>query len=308
MKACHAFAVTVVACGALAAAQSAVTIRYACDETSGHVLADAGPMKLHGRLVAVASEPVQDVSLKVERMDVWCPILRNGVQIKSVHGGSERITADDEMPIVLDRGQDYAMDYAGGRAKALPGGRMVAGKSYLVEASYANRGPTRAKGRTGNSVAFDGLDDYVECGQVPTTRLAGLDIDLWFRLSEKGGAAPVLVSIGETLSLGMAEGRIVFRHVGLRTREGKAVPATRSRKGVVVTQGAWHHLRASSSGSVASIHLDGQQVGGARHLDGAIKVGGPLRLGGTVDPHFFGGAVDDITIRLVPEQATPVAP
>ena len=279
---------------------SSMVIRYACDETSGVVLRDSGALKQHGRLARATAAALQDVSFTPARMGVWQPILRDGVQIKGTHPGSDRILTTDEQPIVLDRGDDYEIDCAGGRLKAAQGGRMSRGRAYLVEVTHTNPGPTRVPGRKGKALSFDGVDDFVDCGDLEDVeRLTKLDVSLWLRLSAKAVDRPVLLSLGSGISLSLEGGRIVFRHAGLAT------PLTRSAGPVLLPQGKWLHLQASFSGNRTSIRLNGREVGSAKGRVGTLVVDGPLRLGGVADPGFFKGVMDEVAIALLPVKTPP---
>jgi hypothetical protein len=49
-----------------------------------------------------------------------------------------------------------------------------------------------------------------------------------------------------------------------------------------------------------AIELDGKEVARTDGLaDGPMATNGPLRLGGTVDPRFFGGLLKDVRVDFV---------
>jgi len=286
---------------AAAGARDAVSLEYRLDEASGPVLADSGPRGMHARAAQAKDETVQDASFTPGEMGVWQPLLRQGVQIKGIREGSDRLTADDEMPIVLDRGRDYEIDCAGGRVKALAGGRAEAGKIYLAEVTYSNPGPARAAGPRGGALRFDGVDDYAECADA---RLAGVwskvEIEVRFALSGDGADEPVLVSIGPGVVLGVERGMPYLRHDGLGHADGGRDPVTRALTPVAIEKDAWHCLRATCSGSTVVLQFDGREIGRSEGLSGAVRTEAPLRIGGTVDPHFYKGLVDHLAVHLDP--------
>ena len=274
------------------------TIHFACDEPSGTVLRDAGELNLEGRFNAAPATRVQNAYFQAGEGNAWRPLLHNGAQIKSIERDTERVSTGGDIPIMAQRDADYAIDYVHGRIKALPGGVIEPGTQALVEASYANPGPSRCEGRKGRAVLLDGHDDFVNCGEpAALRRLAALSIDLWFRPEKSGGAAPHLLTIGNEVALGLDRDGLVFRHRGLKTKDGKATPET-SAEAPPVRPGEWHHLEAACDGAAVEIHLDGKRLLRREGISGVITANGPLRLGGAVDPHFFGGALDEISIHF----------
>lgn len=272
-------------------------IWYRCEGRDSALLTDSGRAKLHARLVRAHGEQVQDVVFRPGKVGVWCALLRDGVQIKGIAKGSDRFTAEGEMPIVLDRGADYEIDYAGGLAKALPGGRVEAGATYLVELTYTNDGPMRVATKGGMSLLFDGRDDYAECR---SPRLRGLvrevRVRLRFKLLATGGSSPVLVSFGEATRIGVEGRDLVLRHAGLRASNGKGARETRA--AACVTVGTWHSLDAGLAAGKLSIRLDGREVASRSGLAGSVPISDTLRLGGVRDPHFFGGLMDDVRVSV----------
>ena len=273
-------------------------IHFACDEPSGTVLRDAGELNLEGRFNATPATRVQNAYFQAGEEDAWRPLLHNGAQIKNIERDTERVSTGGDIPIMAQRGADYAIDYVRGRIKALPGGVVEPGAQALAEATYANPGPSRCEGRKGRAVLLDGYDDFVDCGEpAALRRLAALSIDLWFRPEKSGGAAPHLLTIGGEVALGLDGNVVLFRHKGLKTKDSKATPETRA-DAPPVTSGKWHHLEAVCDGAAVEIRLDGRRLIRRKGISGIIATSGPLRIGGCVDPHFFGGALDEITIRF----------
>ena len=273
-------------------------IHYTCDEAAGGKLVDSGKTASHGALVKAVGETVL-ATFTPKKPDTWHPILADGVQIKNIKPGSEMLLTGGEVPIVLHRDQDYAVDYAGGRFKAAGGGRMEINVTATSEVTYTNPGPERVPGRTGRALQFDGADDYVDCGNPEDAKaLSAVTIDLWFQLGKRSGTMPILVSRGSGLALFLDKGHLVFRHHGPIAKTGKSAPETRSGGKLSLADGKWHHVVASYERGTTSLTVDGKRVGETKDATGAVKAAGPLRLGGTVDPHFFGGMMDEIVIRL----------
>jgi hypothetical protein len=151
------------------------------------------------------------------------------------------------------------------------------------------------------ALRFDGVDDCADCGEPEAMKtLTSLAISLWFQGAREWNRSAILVSKGDGLSLGFEDGRVVFRHVGLKTADGRAADATRSAAAIPVEPGVWHRLRASWAKGVVAIELDGKEVARTDGLaDGPMATNGPLRLGGTVDPRFFGGLLKDVRVDFV---------
>src|SRR6185436_3345434 len=91
----------------------------------------------------------------------WYPILLpGGIQAKNIVEKSENLLSEGERPIVLDRGTDYEIDYAGGRFRAIDGGRVELGKLCSLSFRFSNSGPALVDGKNGKAASFDGVNDY----------------------------------------------------------------------------------------------------------------------------------------------------
>ncbi len=300
---CAALALMCAACATaepLSLPNDAPTIRYACDG-DGLKLVDSGALGVHGRLASSPRGSIMDIEVRAGKWDAWLPILRDGAQIKNIAPGSDMATTGGDIPIVLHRNTDYKIDYAKGRIMALGSGNIEHGSDILLQVSYENPGPGRVprdKGKEDKALQFDGIDDYVQCGAATEMRtLSAVSFELRFRPSEHMGESAMLLRKGNGLSLGFQEGRIVFTHKGLKQGKEKAVE-TLSTDPVTLDARTWHHVRAVWDGQTVEIVLDRKTVARREGVTGILRAKAPLRMGGEIDPHFFSGEMDDITIRF----------
>ena len=298
MRYCSAIPVLLLTLAPALRAAETVALQYGFEERDGAIVRDTGPLHADGRLNAAPDTPVLDAYFENTQWDRWYPILRDGLQIKAIREGSDSANTGGDVPIVAKRGEDYEIDYARGRAKTSAAGRIDAGTVPTLELRYVNPGPTRCAGHKGRALRFDGLDDAVTCGEpIGMDRLSRLEIDLWFQRGADGGSEPWLLSKGR-LAFGFdAEGRVFLKHRGLTTADGRPAKVTQS-DGPTPADGRWHHLTASYDGARVSIALDGKGVATTADLTGLIDADGPLRFSGPVDPHFFAGKLDEVTIRF----------
>lgn len=275
-------------------------IQYRFEEPGGVDVKDSGALGANGRLNPAPRTPVLDAYFEPAEWDRWYPILRAGVQIKDIREKSESFNSGGDVPIMMTRNADYDIDCAKGRVKALAAGRIEPGTIPVAMLTYTNPGAARCDGRQGRALLFDGHDDMVDCGApAGMDRLASFSIDLWFQRAAKGGAEPMLITKGNGLALGFdGEGRVVLRHHGLKGADGRPIALTRSVDPVRLTPNHWHRLAASYDGTRAVILLNGRAVAETTGLAGIISAEGSLRLGGVVDPHFFGGKLDEVTLRF----------
>lgn len=273
---------------------------YSFDETDGLTVRDAGPLKADGTLSTLPETAVEDAGFVAGPADQWQPILRNGIQIRNIKQRSERLLLDTEAPIVFDRNADYAIDYPLGRVKPLGGGRMRAEQRVAVGLAYSNAGPARVAGRQGRALQFNGLDAFVDCGEpdLPAA-VDALTVDLWFQLPADANASAVLVSKGDALSIGFDKGALVFRHEGLKTAGGKPADTTRAAEPLAPAPGQWRHLVAAFADGVVTLRLDDREIArSAKLTPQTLAFSGPLRIGGTVEPCFYKGLLDDLRITV----------
>ncbi len=172
--------------------------------------------------------------------------------------------------------------------------------------------PGAVTGQTGRSVLFDGVDDYVDLGDVydfPGT--AAFSVELWVNPGPTWQRWPRLVSkerftdendrggwtlIGHDPSFGLGHRLSFERYAG-------------SAKDLVVTSrplpvGVWTHVVATYDGATMQIYLDGVRSGRAPSSLSLENSTTKFTIGASGDDYFPGG-LDEVTVygtALSPEQ------
>ncbi len=253
---------------ACSAGEDGLLLYYPCDEKNGSVLHDAGPHHKDASLNAVTNGEERGVRIVCPKAGEWVPIInQDGVQRKGIVPGSDAALAEGDRPIVLDRDKDYAIDCTNGLIRALDGGRIEPGDAFTLDFRFTNPGPEWVEGKGGGAVKLDGLDDFVLLGRPDSSgELASFTIELWVRVPKETPLDAVLR----------------FKGVSLSPKPEPVAPQ------------AWHHLAVVVDGKTIAYFLDGR-----RALAGTTSVVTPLNsvsIGGTRDPFFLAGLVDEIKV------------
>jgi len=290
-----------------AAASQAQDIRplldYPCDDAAGTVLKDSGSAQSNGTLNASTNTEATAITITCEAFDQWQPILDDEhVQLKGIIAGTDAVLADGERPLVFDREKDYAIDCAGGKIKALPGGRVELGNSFALQFRHSNPGPAWSQGQGAGALRFDGIDDFVTLGRLrEKDALKALTIELRVLVDQDCLPDAIILAQGlkgpenHRLGLRLRDGRLEFFYPAL------AGSGARSLTAGALSRGDWHHIKAVYDGSAAILAVDGKEAGRQNSLAGTVKLS-ELTLGGIRDPEFFKGEMRDVRIY---EQARP---
>jgi len=282
-----------IAIGPAFAGEEGLLLYYPCDEGSGTVLKDHGPYQRDGSLNSATNAEARGVTIVCGKAGEWVPICtEDGVQRKGIVPGSDSALAEGERPIVLDRDKDYAIDYVGGRIKAIDGGRGELGKPFTLDFKYANPGPQWVQGRRGGGLKLDGVDDFVILG-VPgeMDQPTSFTMELWILPPKEVFLDWVILrqepGIGERITTPR----------GIRPHPPKAKLLTREK---------WHHVAVACKDGLIRYFLDGKDMW-MRYRD---EVKDPLRrysVGGARDPLFLGAVVDEIKIYNRAKTAEEIA-
>jgi hypothetical protein len=275
---------------------------YACDDGQGVRLKDSSPSPSHGLLNAQPSGEERGARAICTKTGEWVPILSSdGIQRKGFVPGSEMILVESERPIVLDRGKDFEIDDAGGRFRALPGGRVDLNVPLGIDFKYANPGPSWTTGRVGGGLRLDGVDDFVNLGRLPPSFDGkAATLELWVKTEAAGSPEAVFLtseadpSAAAAFGLRLNGGKPQFFHHGLRGGAGGKAPPTAAPD--LLSRGGWHHLAGTWDGKEACLWVDGKLAAKQAGLSGALAAPGGFILGGCRDPGFLDGVVDEIRI------------
>jgi hypothetical protein len=176
-------------------------------------------------------------------------------------------------------------------------------------------GATRATGRSGRALTFDGINDLVTVADSSSLDLTtGSTVEAWVKPSALGSMwRTVLIKeqpaqLSYALYAGNGNGR-PSGHV-FNGRDSDAVGSS----GLPLN--AWTHLATTWDGQTVRLYVNGAQVA-QRAVSGRITTSGsPLRIGGNkVWDEWFKGQIDDVRVynraltaaQIGADRATPVA-
>lgn len=289
--------------GSLFAAEEGLLLYYPCDEGSGTVLKDHGPFKKDGKLNAEPNGEAKGVTIVCEKAGEWVAILTSdGVQRKNITKGSDSALAEGERPIVLDRDKDYAIDYEGGRIKALEGGRVEPSKPFTLDFRYSNPGPRWVEGRIGKGLKLDGVDDFVRLAELSNEAVPShITIECWINLNSDCSDSAKLFWDGSRANawgLRMESGSLSFY--------GKGHFNSKASLGIHPTRGEWHHIVLTLKEDQVVIYRGGQEFM-RRSLGERIQQVGIYQAGGHRDPEFLAAIIDEIKIYSRVKSAEEIA-
>ena len=147
------------------------------------------------------------------------------------------------------------------------GSGTTAGDSVSTNLGTLVNGPTWTTGKSGKSVSFDGVDDYVDCGHSAGLSLTAFTISAWFkwRSEHQSDVYRVIVSKGRT-GEGFEQNYMIYiddaSHT-VRARIGHGSGGNPNQtsflSGVDVSDGGWHHVALvyNSAAGTGDIYVDG---------------------------------------------------
>ncbi|MHC4122820.1 MAG: LamG-like jellyroll fold domain-containing protein [Planctomycetota bacterium] len=155
-------------------------------------------------------------------------------------------------------------------------------------------------GRIGGALIFDGVDDYVNCGNDSVFNITGpVTLSAWIKTSSPGKAMwQGIVTKGEILwkIQKQLDGRGYFECWGLK---GAPSPGPYLQTvGVNMNDGQWHHIVGTYDKATMRIYWDGAE-NNSFSVSGNIDTGGyPVYIGGVYGKpeYVFGGLIDDVRI------------
>ena len=152
-----------------------------------------------------------------------------------------------------------------------------------------NRGAKQVKRGDGYALRFDGVNDYVDCGNGASLRLKkAVTVSAWVFADARPGNEPAIVMKEDPEVYGLTtykDGRCYWYVSGggnnLKSRIGT---------------GVWHHIVGTYDGKEIKLYLDGK-LRGSRKLSVPIKQGGNLLIGKRGKaPYFFKGMIDEVKV------------
>ena len=181
------------------------------------------------------------------------------------------------------------------------------GRAYGGASIVLNGGPTTPDGYDcGNCGSFDGINDYVNCGDMANfERTDAFSVEAWINTTQYDSVyAGVIVSRIQTSSnrgwiADIFKGQIRFILINLYPTNGISAKTT-----LTFNNGNWHHIVCTYDGSSTSvgIHIwvDGTNQTGSRagNLTGTILNSGRALIGHRDDVvgHWYQGKIDEVAI------------
>ena len=183
--------------------------------------------------------------------------------------------------------------------------------------------PAEAAGRIGRAQLYDGVDDYIDCGDVLDGTLAGTDnkfsISMWFK-PESAMTANVLLGKWnptndqrEVLLMLTTDSKIKLQWY--RDGTGNEYRYVRGITQFTDTT-KWYHIIYTYDGTIdtndgldrVGVYVDGASesgsLGSSGTLGGIYDSSSPLRLGVTTDPiGLFNGSIDEVRISDIARSA-----
>ena len=154
-------------------------------------------------------------------------------------------------------------------------------------------------GRVGGALSFDGVDDYVDCGNDPLFDITGpITLTAWLKTSSGSSVWQGIVTKGEVLwkIQKHVSGSGDFECWGLigAPRPGPYL----STVGVNMNDGQWHHIAGTYDGAAMRIYWDGL-LNNSFSVSGTINTGSyPVYIGGVYGKPEYGfpGIIDEVAI------------
>ena len=172
---------------------------------------------------------------------------------------------------------------------------------------YNNDGIIYPLGTSTHSLALDGTDDRMECGDVSALNsVTAFSVSAWFRNSSTTTTEYIISAVGSvgdfydgfnlylagpTMEVSLAVGNGGSGYDGAKNN-------------TTVNDDAWHHVAAVMNGSTYTVYVDGSATGSTAIGTTTISTtpstcGGDLKIGARFDDnntYAFNGYVDDVAL------------
>ena len=172
-----------------------------------------------------------------------------------------------------------------------------------IATSTSGTGASYADGKYGQAMQFDGVDDYVDCGDKSQWDLAATDhtFEAWFLAPTK--PTENYARIFDRFSGGSPGAGY---YIGIKSDTGYIVFEERADGGDYLTindatnyaDNIWHHLVLTVDISTKSgyLYVDGAQISTDTYTGNLIEGYGILGIGGDATTYNFNGSIDEVKI------------
>ena len=166
-------------------------------------------------------------------------------------------------------------------------------------------GVKRVKGKFGKALFLDGMDDYVNFGNVFNMGKSDFTISFWFKKGDPEDKSVSLLFKGKEKKRGPGYG-FLLRETGGQLKftisDGKDIIQT---VGPPIFDNKWHHVVGVRGGGKVKLYLDGKLVSEVEDTIGSVdnnenfiigKMGYGNNPGGPYAMRFFNGYIDEFRI------------
>jgi hypothetical protein len=158
----------------------------------------------------------------------------------------------------------------------------------------------------GKALDFDGMDDYVDCGNGASLNVTGdITITAWVRFNailpnqayfiskDEGGGSKYKWCFGYAESAPSISNALVFHinypiliHPGMWLGSSKWIPAI----------GQWHHVAIVGNNNTYTFYVNGLNYGDTTASSSLPSVNAPLEIGKAEAGFYFNGAIDQVKV------------
>lgn len=235
------------------------------------------------------------------KADIWVKTtLETGENIISVHYGNAEASSGENVTGVWDSNHLMVQHLSESS------GTLYDSTSNGV--NYTTSGPTySSSGLTGNSLEFDGSNDYAKTTNVFVSNPSELTIYSWFKKGSTGSTYEAALHQAESATIGSSSywlgvdtSDYLTATIGANTGVGWSAGKTTT----TYVEGDWYHLAASWDGSVVKVYING--VYNMQYdLNSYDSLTTPTRFGASSDGanYQFGGSIDEMRLSNIARSA-----
>ncbi len=176
-------------------------------------------------------------------------------------------------------------------------GNIAYDSSVFSNNGTLHGGPTWTTGKIGNALSFDGVDDYVDCGNGKSlSGMSALTIETWVKPNE----------FPPSLNKRILEKGYTYYLVDTTAKKAQLLLYTTGGYDYVTADSPlldtakWYHIVGVYDGTNIMIYIDGIKVATKTHIYGGLPVAtnsSPLILGSVNGiSNYFNGLIDEVRI------------
>jgi hypothetical protein len=158
-------------------------------------------------------------------------------------------------------------------------------------------GATWAKGRVGKALQFDGIDDYIDCGNKTALNISGDGtISTWIKIADPEYSSYMRIASSKS-TWDAATGYEWEYHPSLNRLVFSGSGTDTARADNVDLDTHWHHVVAVIKGTTATLYCDGLDKTTDAAVGALVSSDYPLRIGRqSMGGSFFKGLIDEVSV------------